>query len=107
MEKRTSAFARILAALALIAAVVVTVVAISGALGGNSSSDNGHHHATHKTKKQQPKHPRSKAATYEVESGDTLISIAHKTGVPLAELEELNPNIDPQNLIVGETLKLR
>ena len=42
-----------------------------------------------------------------VKSGDTLISIAHKTGVPVAEIQALNPEVDPQILIAGETLKLR
>jgi LysM repeat protein len=108
MEKRTSAFARIFAALALAAAVVVTVVAISGALSENSSKsgNRGNHQTSHKVKKER-KQPRAKAATYEVQSGDTLISIAHKTGIPVAELEALNPEIDPQILIAGETLKLR
>jgi LysM repeat protein len=105
MEKRTSAFARIFAALALAAAVVVTVVAISGALSENSTNS-GNHQTSHKVKKERTK-PRTKAATYEVQSGDTLISIAHKTGVSVAELETLNPEIDPQILIAGETLKLR
>ena len=41
------------------------------------------------------------------QSGDTLIRIAHKTGVPVAELQALNPEIDPQILIAGEMLKLR
>jgi LysM repeat protein len=105
MEKRTSAFARILAALALVAAVVVTVVVISNVVGGNSS-ESGHQQTTHKAKKHR-KQPRSKAATYEVKPGDTLISIAHKTGVTVVELEELNPEVDPLTLNAGETLKLR
>ena len=42
-----------------------------------------------------------------VQSGDTLTSIAHKTGVPVAEILALNPEVDPQILIAGETLKLR
>ena len=42
-----------------------------------------------------------------VKSGDTLISIAHQTGVPVAHILALNPEVDPQILIAGETLKLR
>ena len=42
-----------------------------------------------------------------VETGDTLTSIAHETGVPVAEILDLNPEVDPQILIAGETLKLR
>ena len=42
-----------------------------------------------------------------VKSGDTLVSIAHRTGVPVAHIIALNPEVDPQILIAGETLKLR
>ncbi len=103
MEKRSSAATRIAAALALVAAVLVCVVVGAAALNGSSSSDRqgGQQHA----KKQ--KKPRTKAKTYTVESGDTLTAIAHKTGVPVAEILALNPEVDPQILIAGETLKLR
>jgi LysM repeat protein len=104
MEKRTSFFARILAALALAVAVVAVVMVISNAGGGGSSS-NGHHGSTHA--KKQHHHHRTKAKTYEVQTGDTLTAIAHKTGVPVAEILALNPEVDPQILIAGETLKLR
>ncbi|HVD39846.1 MAG TPA: LysM domain-containing protein [Solirubrobacterales bacterium] len=103
MEKRSSAAARIAAALALVAAVLVCVVVASAALNSDSSSD--HHHNQHHTQKQ--KKPRTKAATYTVESGDTLTAIAHKTGVPVAEILALNPEVDPQILIAGQTLKLK
>jgi LysM repeat protein len=46
-------------------------------------------------------------ATYEVQSGDTLISIAHHNGVSVARIEALNPEVDPQILSTGEILKLR
>ena len=42
-----------------------------------------------------------------VQNGDTLISIAHETGVPVAKIQRLNPEVDPQILISGEKLKLR
>ncbi len=50
---------------------------------------------------------RTKAKTYVVQTGDTLIAISRRTGVPVAEIQALNPEIDPQILIAGETLKLR
>ncbi len=103
METRSSAPARIAAALALVAALLVCVVIASAALNEDSSS-NGHrsqHHA------QKQKQPRTKAKTYTVESGDTLTAIAHKTGVPVAEILALNPEVDPQILIAGQTLKLK
>jgi LysM repeat protein len=104
MEKRTSAFARIIAALALIAALVIVVVVVSVALNG-STSDGDHKRAHHARK--EPKKPRTQAKTYTVKSGDTLIAIAHETGVPVAEILALNPEVDPQILQAGETLKLR
>ena len=103
MEKRTSAAARILAVLALVGAVIVVVVVASSA--SNSSNSGTHHHSHHHAKAQ--KHHRTKAKTYTVQSGDTLTAIAHKTGVPLAEILALNPEVDPQILTAGETLKLK
>jgi LysM repeat protein len=103
MEQRTSAFPRILAAVALIVAMLAVIVVVAAGLNSNSSPS--HHRSTHH-EKQAPEH-RTKAKTYTVESGDTLTAIAHKTGVPVAEILALNPEVDPQILTVGQTLKLR
>lgn len=104
MEKRTSAFARILAVVALAGAVVVVIVAISGSLGDSDSSRDSRGGGNQSAEKSRP---RTKAKTYVVKSGDTLVSIANRTGIPLATILELNPEVDPQILIAGETLKLR
>ncbi|HEX3041058.1 MAG TPA: LysM domain-containing protein [Solirubrobacterales bacterium] len=103
MEKRSSAATRIAAALALVAAVVVVVVVLSATMSSDSSSSK-HHGKSHPQK--EAKH-RTKAKTYTVESGDTLTAIAHKTGVPVAEILALNPEVDPQILIAGQTLQLK
>lgn len=104
MEKRTSAAARIAAALALLGAVFLVVVIVSTAINSDSSSK--HHRSSSHSAPKEKKH-RTKAKTYTVESGDTLTAIAHKTGVPVAEILALNPEVDPQILIAGQTLKLR
>ena len=104
MEKRTSALARIFAAIALLGAVVVVIVVVASAGGGSGSSSKAPYGGNHGAKKHAHK---TQAATYTVETGDTLTSIAHQTGVPVAELLKLNPEVDPQILIAGETLKLR
>ena len=39
--------------------------------------------------------------------GDTLGGISEKTGVPVEQLLELNPNLDPQALVSGQKIKLR
>jgi LysM repeat protein len=103
MEKRTSAFARIFAALALVGAVLIVGVVIASS-GGDGSSTKGQG-SGHAAKKHS--NPKTKAATYTVQTGDTLTSIAHETGVPVAEILRLNPEVDPQILIAGEKLKLR
>jgi LysM repeat protein len=112
MEKRSSVFARLLAALALAAAVVAVVVIVSAATSDDTNP--GHRQHPSGTSKQHEEgeegeggKKQTEAATYTVQSGDTLISIAHKTGVPLAELLALNPEVDPQILIAGQTLKLK
>jgi LysM repeat protein len=104
MERRTSAAARIAAVLALVGAVIVIVIAVSTAT--NSSNSGSSHHKQHQAQKEKKKH-RTKAKTYTVETGDTLTAIAHKTGVPVAEILALNPEVDPQILIAGQTLKLK
>jgi LysM repeat protein len=88
-----------------VVAFVIAVLAISGALGGGDSNGSGHKHgkAAHHAGRQKHNVP----ATYEVKSGDTLISIAHRNGVTVARIEALNPGVDPQILIAGETLKLK
>jgi len=104
MEKRTSAFTRIFAAIALVGAVVIVIVAISSSLGDSDSSTNSRHGGNRASHKGSHK---STPATYVVKGGDTLVSIAHRTGVPVVEILALNPEVDPQILIAGETLKLR
>jgi LysM repeat protein len=103
MEKRTSAATRIAAALALIGAVVVVVVVLAAAMGSDDSTSP----EPTQPQGQKEKKQRTKAKTYTVESGDTLTAIAHKTGVPVAEILALNPEVDPQILIAGQTLQLR
>jgi len=103
MEKRTSAATRLAAALALIVAVLVVVVVVSAATSDDDSSPR--QRTQPQTQKEEKQ--RTKAKAYTVESGDTLTAIAHKTGVPVAEILALNPEVDPQILIAGQTLKLR
>jgi LysM repeat protein len=105
MEKRSSILARLSAALALAVAVVVVVVIVSSATSDDSHPGQPHHRSGEG--KQESSKQRTKAASYTVQSGDTLIAIAHRTGVPVPELLALNPEVDPQILIAGQTLKLR
>ena len=104
MDQRSKTPARVLATLALVVAFVV-VVAVLGSLGEDDDS-NGTRPAGQVTRKTDDGKRRAVAA-YVVQNGDTLTSIARKTGVPLRQIEELNPGVDPQILVSGEKLKLR
>jgi LysM repeat protein len=46
-------------------------------------------------------------AFYTVGSGDTFGSISAKTGVPIAELERLNPGISSNSLQVGQRIRVK
>jgi LysM repeat protein len=106
MKRKRSWIARILALAALAGAIVAIVVVASNThLHSNSNNKSGQNKG--QTHKEQQKKPRTKAKKYVVQSGDTLTSIAHKTGIPVAEIQALNPEVDPQILIAGETLKLQ
>jgi len=106
MDKRTSATARIVATIVLVAAFVLAIVVISGALGGDSNGSDGQG-GNGKASRSEDSPKREVPATYVVKSGDTLIAIAHDNGVSVARIEALNPEVDPQILIAGEKLKLR
>jgi LysM repeat protein len=52
--------------------------------------------------------PRAcRKALYVVRSGDTLESIAAKCEVPLSDMLELNPDIDPLTLNPGDRIRIR
>jgi LysM repeat protein len=106
MTQRTSQSARALAVSALLVGFIVIVVAIATALSGNSTGGSSQPQRAHLSRRAGEGQHKAPAA-YVVQSGDTLISIAHKTGVPVAEIERLNPEVDPQILVSGEKLKLR
>jgi LysM repeat protein len=48
----------------------------------------------------------SRRRTYTVKPGDTLALISERTGVTVEELLELNEDIDPNSLTVGDRIRL-
>jgi LysM repeat protein len=106
MNKRSKAPARVLALLALIGAAAAIVVVVSASTGDDGHSKRSHH-AKHNGGGKHGGRQKPPPKAYTVQEGDTLSRIAHKTGVPLARIERLNPDIDPQILIAGQQLKLR
>jgi LysM repeat protein len=90
---------RLLAVLAVAGAAVALFLVISGSM--DSSGEGERDKAPAKSQEQS-----KNADTYVVQPGDTLGGIASKTGVPVDQLQNLNPDIDPQALPSGATLKL-
>jgi LysM repeat protein len=105
MKRKRSWIARILAFAAL-AGAIVAIVVIASNTNLHSNSDKKTGQKNHQQKEQHKK-PRTTQKKYVVQSGDTLISIAHKFGLTVGELQALNPEVDPQILVAGEVLKLQ
>jgi LysM repeat protein len=80
------------------------IVVIATTLGGGDGSGGG---STPAGKARQDRGEVRTPKSYVVQNGDTLTSIARKTGVSVAAILRLNPGVDPQILISGEKLKLR
>jgi LysM repeat protein len=104
--------AHLAAPLALIAvAVAVAVVVANSEVTGGDSSEGGQPTATQandtETTTTQGRQGRRLRRNYVVKPGDSFGSISEKTGVSLAQLEQLNPDVDPQALVVGQRIKLR
>ena len=112
-----SSAARYAAPILFLAAVTIAVLLIRSGLGGGTTS--------HVTTRSGPVTHPSTAATpppgttrhgattttsgqfYTVEAGDTFGSISAKTGVPIAQIEQLNPGVSTNSLQVGQKLRVK
>jgi LysM repeat protein len=98
---------RFVAPAAFLAAVTIGVLLV------RAGFEHGRHHVltqtTTLTAKTTTTHApkRHRPRTYTVQSGDTLSSIATKTGTSVARLEQLNPGIAPTALRVGEKIRVQ
>ena len=105
MAKRR--ISRWLGPIALIVVVGAILAVINNSdVGGKSDSNSGSATLTGASGPPKAKKHRQHHHTYTVKAGDTLSAIAEKTGVSLAVIERLNPNIDAQTLNTGQKIKL-
>jgi LysM repeat protein len=110
MPSRSGPSARVLAPAALVVCAVLFlfVIATSGGGGDDKQGGSGQTQAqSSPTKQSKPKPKKATGSTYTVKTGDTLGTIAEKTGVGVEQLQELNPQLDPQSLVSGQKLKIR
>jgi len=63
--------------------------------------------ATKPAPAQAPAKTRAKPKLYTVRAGDTFATISAATGVSVAHLHELNPNVEPTSLFIGDRVRLR
>jgi LysM repeat protein len=108
-QGRRRSAGRLLAPLALLLAVaaVLVVVQASNESDGSKNDTASDTSATQDSTTTTPQRPRRVRPTYTVKLNDTLGLISEKTGVSVERIETLNPELDPQNLIVGQKIKLR
>ena len=97
--------ARFLAPLALVAFAFALFSILGGGGGGDEepATTNQPRATATATAKKETKRKRK---VYVVKPGDTPSGIAEKTGVSLEQLEEANPDLDPQLLAPGQRIKL-
>jgi len=112
MERRSNSQVARVAAILTLLVVFVIVIAIVASGGGSSSSSGSDSTATPIPQTStEPTTPAGEKAVakgfYLVKEGDTLILISAATGVPQDTIQELNPQLDPQALVIGEKIRLR
>jgi LysM repeat protein len=97
--------ARFLAPLALVAFAFALFSILGGGGGGDEepATTNQPRPTATATPKEETKRKRK---VYVVKPGDTPSGIAEKTGVSLEQLEEANPDLDPQLLAPGQRIRI-
>jgi hypothetical protein len=104
-ERKPNYFARVLAMLALVGAFVLVIFILATTESSDSGDDGDDKTATEKgpTKKGEN---ALEEGVWILRDGDTLTSISEQTGIDVEDLEELNPDIDPQTLAPGQRIVL-
>ena len=109
-NRRRFSPSHLLAPLALLVcagAIAIVVLNSNVVDDGNSTESSSSTTETAPSDQTTTERTRPRRRRYTVKLNDSLGSIAEKTGVPVERLEELNPELDPQALVVGQKIKLR
>jgi LysM repeat protein len=101
-----------LAPAALVAGFIALILVVSTSGDGEESSEPERARPARTTTTatapvQRPAPPQRPARFYTVKPGDILSTIAVQTGVPAQQIEDLNPEVDPQGLVPGQRLRVR
>jgi LysM repeat protein len=113
MDGRRRSPGRLLAPISLIAFVLALLIVIASSGTDEDSSDNGNSISGQQTEQVSTTGetttttPAVSGKFYTVKTGDTLAGIAEQVGVSVAQLQELNPALDPQALVSGQKIRIR
>ena len=118
MDPRTrKSPARFLAPLALMIVIIAFLAIVTSGGGSSSTSDTTSSPTTAATTAKTTtskstttaakKKPTAGKRFYTVQAGDTLGAIASKTGIPLATIQSLNPDVDPHAMTTGQKIRLK
>ncbi len=99
--------ARYLAPLAIAAVAAATYVIVHRAVADKTTTTASSIVLTTSSSTRIAGKASTKAKFYFVKPNDTLSRIAAKTGVSLATIEALNPNVNPDTLTPHQRLRLR
>jgi LysM repeat protein len=113
MRRRRSP-ARWLAPLALLACIIAVYSVVNATLLSSddkagkpaAAQSSGAKSRTVSERSTSGKRRTRRRRTYTVKAGDTLSSIALKTGVSLQRIQALNPKLDSNSLQTGQRVKL-
>ena len=110
MRRRRSP-ARWLVPIALVACVVAVYAVVNATLladddGATTPASQTSTSRSRTTKGKTTRSRSKRRRAYRVKAGDTLSSISAKTGVSLARIQDLNPELDSQALQTGQRIKL-
>lgn len=107
-RKARPAFAHYAAPVAFLAGVTIAVLLVHSALNqhtGTGTTTPAAVTTAATTTKKPAKHPGRRF--YVVQSGDSFGTIAAKVGIPVAQLEALNPGVSSNALRVGQKLRIK
>ncbi len=106
---------RSMGVIALVAAFMAAAIITfnSGILGGGGSSDSVEVLDSASGVPIESQVPQAQAPTattgtrsHVVADGDSFYTIARKYNISISEIQQLNPNVDPQNLTTGLTISI-
>ena len=121
MDRARRSPLRFLAPIGLVVSVIAFLVVVTSAddvsddgdaNGGNDAAEQrdlegGGEDDDRERRRERREERAADEDVYVVKEGDTLASIAEKTGKSVEELQELNPELDPQALVTGQEVRLR